>query len=128
MIPKGNPINYQQVILMNGEFYMDESSKYGSFEMHNDRSNVSVENQGEITQSMTNISSGIQTAFDDLNKAIQSITDESKRELAESNAELLENYVESKNKEKAAKPLLKLRGILGDISALVTIGTFIASF
>lgn len=101
---------------------MAESSKYN---ITNNQSNVSIENQGYNTQTINIASENISLAMQELKKYIDSVEDEVKKELAEANFELLSAYIESRNKEKATGVLGKLRSTLGDVSSLVTIGTFL---
>lgn len=103
---------------------MAESSKYN---ITNTQSNVSIENQGHNPQTINITAENITLAMQDLKKDIDKLDDATKKEIAEANFELLNTYIELKNKEKATSILGKLKNTLGNVSSLITIGTFLAS-
>lgn len=103
---------------------MQESSKYN---MPNNRGNISNENQGYTSQNVNIGTENIVEAMKELKSEIEKLEDGLAKELAEANFELLNTYLDSKNKEKATTIMGKLKGILGNVSSLITIGTFLAT-
>jgi len=103
---------------------MLESSKYN---ITNNQSNVSIENQGHNPQTINITAENISLALQELKSNIDNLRDGTNKELAEAHFETLNAYIESKNKEKATGVLGKLRSILGDTSSIITIGTFLAA-
>lgn len=59
-----------------------------------------------------------------LHEDIQRLSDE-QRDIAEANFELLQTHLENGDKEKAKKPLEKLNAILGAITSILTIASFV---
>ncbi len=112
----------------NGAVYVDNGNKYENINFSNASGNISLNNNGTLSQNVYNQQQDIEKAFEQISKDIQSISDETNRELAESNLELLKNYVDSKDSEKAKKPITKLGNLLGNLlghaSSLASIASF----
>ncbi len=110
--------------IFKGDNYMAESSRYN---ITNTQSNVSIENQGHNPQTINITAENITLAMQDLKSDIDKLEDATKKEIADTNFELLNTYIELKNKEKASIIVEKLKNTLGNVSSLITIGSFLAT-
>lgn len=103
---------------------MQESSKYN---MPNNKGNISNENQGYTSQTVNIGAENIADAMKELKSEIGKLEGGLAKELAEANFELLNTYIDTKNKEKATTVMEKLKETVGNVSSLITIGTFLAT-
>ncbi|MFB7160248.1 hypothetical protein [Lysinibacillus sp. NPDC056232] len=101
---------------------MGESSKYGGLTFGENKGNITIENNGTLSQGIASPPSDIINALQQLHEEIQHLSDD-QREIAEAHFELLETYIKNGDKEKAKKPLEKLSTIVGVISSIVSIAS-----
>ncbi|WP_155242444.1 hypothetical protein [Lysinibacillus sphaericus] len=107
-----------------GDGYMSESSKYGGLTFGENKGNITIENNGTLNQGIASHSDDIINALQQLHEEIQLLSDE-QREIAEANFELLQTHIENGDKEKAKKPLEKLSSLLGVITSILSIASFV---
>lgn len=105
---------------------MNSNNNVGNISGSNIGDNVAI-GSSNINQTKIVNNDELTKIYSELQKEIDLISNESEKADANYFLNDLKNSVESKDENKSKYLFGKLRGILGDTSAIVTIGTFITS-
>lgn len=102
---------------------MDQRNITGSFNDSDLKGNNAIQSDN-VNQYQNFSTSEAEKAFEELFSEISKITELSKREQAEYNAEELKNALDNKDKTKAEKLIGFLKNSIGTVAALTTIARF----
>ncbi|AGF28202.1 MULTISPECIES: hypothetical protein [Bacillus amyloliquefaciens group] len=78
----------------------------------------------DVTQTISISNSEVSNAYQEVLKSISQIKDETEKEQAEINAEILKQSIDSKDSSKGLKVLKFLQGVIGSSAAITTLIKF----
>lgn len=117
-------MNIEKLILVGGVYNMNKKVNKIDNMIGNNFGPGAVIQSEHVTQTITISNPEVSSAYQELLKSISEIKDETKKEQAEFNAQILKESIDSKDSAKGLKMLKFLQGVIGSSAAITTLIKF----